>query len=80
VNSLTNSKNLELVKLLMKKGLSVSVNDELLSEKDIEKLGLKFGRPENAEIVFDPFTLELEIHTTEIRDETISDRLNERKK
>jgi len=80
VNSLTNSKNLELVKLLMKKGLNVSVYDELLSEKDIEQLGLKFGRPEDAEIVFDPFTLELEIHTTEIRDEVNLDRLNERKK
>ena len=67
VNSLMNSKNLELVRLLMKKGLNVTVSDELLSPKDIEQLGLLYGRPKDAEVVFDPFTLDVEIQTKEIK-------------
>jgi UDP-N-acetyl-D-mannosaminuronic acid dehydrogenase len=61
VKSITNSKNLELVKILMKKGFNVTVYDELLSQEYIEQLGLKYGRPENADIIFNPFTLNLEI-------------------
>lgn len=67
VKSIMNSKNLDLVRLLMKKGLSVSVSDELLSPKDIEQLGLLYGRPKDAELVFDPFTLDIETQTKEIK-------------
>jgi len=62
VKSIMNSKNLELVRLLMKKGLNVSVYDELLSLKEIEQLGLQFDLVDNADIVFNPFTLDLKIH------------------
>ncbi|MCX6671894.1 MAG: nucleotide sugar dehydrogenase [Euryarchaeota archaeon] len=65
VKSLINSKNLELVRFLMKKGLSITVSDELLSQKDVEHLGLPYGRAEDAEVVFDPFTLNIETQTKE---------------
>ncbi|MCU0850993.1 MAG: nucleotide sugar dehydrogenase [Candidatus Thermoplasmatota archaeon] len=61
VKSLMNSKNLDLVKLLMKKGLKVTVSDELYSPEEIEQLGLTFGKPEESDMVFNPFTLDIQI-------------------
>jgi len=60
VKSIMNSKNLELVNLLIKKGLAISIYDEMLSRKEIEQLGLMYDLPENADVVFDPFSLKIE--------------------
>jgi UDP-N-acetyl-D-mannosaminuronic acid dehydrogenase len=57
VKEIFNSINLALVKLLMKKGLNVNVYDELFTEEEIEKMGLTFMEPEDADIVFDSFGL-----------------------
>jgi len=59
VKSLYYSKNLALVKLLQKKGLDVYINDSLFTKQEIEKIGLKPGSPDDADIVFDPFTLKI---------------------
>lgn len=64
VKSLMNSKNVDLVKLLMKKGLKVTVFDELFSQEEIEQLGLTFGRPEDSDVIFSPFTLDIQIQDT----------------
>jgi UDP-N-acetyl-D-mannosaminuronic acid dehydrogenase len=63
VKSIMNSKNLELVNLLVKKGFTVSVYDEIFSREEIEQLGLQYGQPKDAEVVFDPFTLKIETQT-----------------
>ena len=59
VKSLYYSRNLALVKLLKKKGLDVYVFDPLFSRREIEAMGLKASSPNEADIVFDPFTLNI---------------------
>ena len=60
IKELINSMNIVLVKLLMKKGLDIYVHDKLFSREEIEKIGLRFIEPENADIVFDSFKLTME--------------------
>jgi len=55
VKSLYNSRNLALVKLLIKKGLNVFVYDELYPRNEIIMRDLKFARPTEADIIFDSF-------------------------
>jgi UDP-N-acetyl-D-mannosaminuronic acid dehydrogenase len=59
VKELYNSRNLALVKLLMKKGLDVYVYDEFFSKEDIKKMSLKPINPPEADFVFDCFTLKI---------------------
>ena len=57
VKGLYHSRNLSLARLLTEKGLRVGVYDELLSEDEIEDLGLTYRDPEEADLVFDCFGL-----------------------
>jgi UDP-N-acetyl-D-mannosaminuronic acid dehydrogenase len=59
VKSLYYSRNLALVKLLEKKGLDVYVYDDLFSESEIKKENLRFANPDEVDVVFDAFTLEI---------------------
>lgn len=59
VKELYHSRNLALAKLLMEKGLNVFVYDEMFSKEEIEKLGLKWIDPEEADVIFDPFELKI---------------------
>jgi UDP-N-acetyl-D-mannosaminuronic acid dehydrogenase len=61
IKELINSMNLALAHLLIKKGLNVFVNDELFTEDEIKKLNLRSIEPEDADLVFDCFTLKLEL-------------------
>lgn len=60
VREFYHSRNLALVKLLSEKGLDVYVSDPLLSGEDVEGRGLRFIKPEEADLVFDPFLLKFE--------------------
>ncbi|MCZ7395518.1 MAG: nucleotide sugar dehydrogenase [Candidatus Methanoperedens sp.] len=60
IKELINSMNLALVKLLMKKGLKVYAYDELFTQEEIESMGLRFIKPDDADIVFDCFKLAIE--------------------
>jgi len=57
VKGLYHSRNLALARLLMKKGLSVFVCDELFSGREIEDLGLKYSDAKDADLIFNCFTL-----------------------
>jgi UDP-N-acetyl-D-mannosaminuronic acid dehydrogenase len=57
VRELYHSRNLALAKLLKNKGLDIYVYDEVLDKEQVEKLGLKWINPEDADIVFDAFNL-----------------------
>jgi len=59
VKELYNSRNLALVKLLMKKGLGVYVYDEFFSKEDMKKMSLKPINLPEADFVFDCFTLKI---------------------
>jgi len=59
VKELYHSRNLALAKLLMEKGLNVFVYDELFSNEEVEKLGLKYRKPEDVDIIFDAFELKI---------------------
>lgn len=61
VKEFYHSRNLALAKLLMEKGLDVYVFDPLLTEDNVLAKGLKFIRPEDADLIFDPFELKFEI-------------------
>ncbi len=61
VKELYRSRNLALVRLLSDKGADVFVYDELFTKKEVQKLGLKCGKPEDADISFDPFNLILSV-------------------
>jgi len=60
VKELHHSRNLALVRLLMGKGLYVSVYDELLERDEVESMGLRSGKPDDADLVFDCFELTLQ--------------------
>ena len=57
VREFYHSRNLALAKLLADKGLDVYVSDPLLSSEEVEGRGLRFIKPEEADLVFDPFAL-----------------------
>lgn len=57
VKELHHSRNLALARLLMRKGLDVSVYDELFTREEIEGMGLRSGKPDDADLVFDCFEL-----------------------
>ncbi len=61
VKEFYHSRNLALAKLLAKKGLNAYAFDELLSQEEVEKKGLRYLKPEEADIVFDCFELRCEI-------------------
>ncbi len=60
VKELHHSRNLALVKLLMRKGLNVYVYDELFTEDEVGEMGLMWIEPEDADLVFDCFGLKME--------------------
>jgi len=57
VREFYHSRNLALAKLLADKGLDVYVFDPLLSGEEVEGRGLRFIKPEEADLVFNPFAL-----------------------
>ena len=57
VKGLYHSRNFSIARLLTEKGLRVGVYDELLSEDEIEELGLAYRDSEEADLVFDCFGL-----------------------
>lgn len=57
VKELYHSRNLALVRELMRKGLDVYVWDEMFSKEEIEKMALRYLEPGEADIVFDCFRL-----------------------
>jgi len=59
VKELYHSRNLALTRLLMEKGLNVWVYDELFTGEEIENMGLKFGKIEDADLVFNAFSPEV---------------------
>jgi UDP-N-acetyl-D-mannosaminuronic acid dehydrogenase len=61
VREFYHSRNLALVNLLAEKGLDVYVSDPLLSGEEVEGRGLRFIKPEEADLVFDPFNLDFAI-------------------
>jgi UDP-N-acetyl-D-mannosaminuronate dehydrogenase len=61
VKQLYHSRNLALVKLLMEKGLNIFVYDELFSEEELEKMGLRGISPDEADLIFDSSELWMEI-------------------
>ncbi len=61
VKEFYHSRNLALASLLWEKGLDAYVYDPLLSKEDVEKKGLRYIEPENADLLFDPFSLQFEL-------------------
>lgn len=57
VKEFHHSRNLALARRLMDKGLNASAWDELMSREEIEAMGLGWLAPEEADVVFDAFTL-----------------------
>jgi UDP-N-acetyl-D-mannosaminuronic acid dehydrogenase len=57
VKQLYESRNLVLAKRLMEKGLNVYVSDEMVPEEEVEEMGLRFCKPEEADVLFDAFRL-----------------------
>ncbi len=60
VKELHHSRNLALARLLMRKGLYVSVYDDLLEDDEVESMDLRSGKPDDADLVFDCFELTLQ--------------------
>ncbi|HOT06007.1 MAG: UDP-N-acetyl-D-mannosamine dehydrogenase [Methanosaeta sp. PtaB.Bin039] len=61
VKEFHHSRNLALAHLLAKKGLDARAWDELLSKEEVEAKGLRWMLPEDADIVFDSFELEIRL-------------------
>lgn len=59
VKELYNSRNLAFAKLLMERGLNVFVYDDFFTKEEIEKMGLNWMEPKDADIMFDAFELKL---------------------
>ena len=55
------SRNLKLARVLKSKGLNVGVYDELLGKGEVKKLKLNWMDPKDADVVFDSFSLKIEI-------------------
>ena len=45
----------------MEKGLDVYVSDPILSRDEVEGKGLRFIKPQESDLVFDPFGLNLAV-------------------
>lgn len=63
VKEFYHSRNMALAKLLMEKGLDAYAFDPLLSEEDVKAKGLRYIRPDEADLVFNPFELKFETET-----------------
>lgn len=61
VKEIYNSRNLALAKLLAEKGLDVGVFDELFTREEVERIGLRWLEPEEADLVFDCFALKIRV-------------------
>ena len=61
VKELYHSRNFALAKLLVEKGLNTFVYDEMLGREEVEKLGLKWIKPNEADVVFDTFELKTQV-------------------
>ena len=61
VKEFYHSRNLALAKLLGTKGLDVYAYDPLLTREEVEGRGLRFIKPEESDLVFDPFDLNFAI-------------------
>lgn len=59
VKELYHSRNLALAQLLSAKGLNVYIYDDLYSIDEIEEIGLKWIKPDEADLVFDCFELKM---------------------
>ncbi|RLG25157.1 nucleotide sugar dehydrogenase, partial [Methanosarcinales archaeon] len=59
VKEVYHSRNLALAEALMERGLNVHVFDDEFTEEEIHSMGLKFGRREDADLVFDSSRLEI---------------------
>ncbi|MHC1571349.1 MAG: nucleotide sugar dehydrogenase [Methanosarcinales archaeon] len=59
VKEVYHSRNLALAEALMERGLNVHVFDDEFTEEEIDGMGLKFGRREDADLVFDSSRLEI---------------------
>ncbi len=60
VKSTYKSRNIALAKHLQNLGMDVYVSDELYNKEEIQQMKLSFLPPEEADIVFDPYTLLIE--------------------
>jgi UDP-N-acetyl-D-mannosaminuronic acid dehydrogenase len=60
VKEFYHSRNLALARHLVKKGLDVYVSDPLLSEKEVNDKGLRYIKPEESDLIFDPFELKFD--------------------
>jgi len=60
VKSTYKSRNIALAKHLQNLGMDVYVSDELYSKQEIEQMNLSFLSSDEADVVFDPFTLIIE--------------------
>ena len=61
VKEFYHSRNLALARHLVKKGLDVYVSDPLLSEKEVNDKGLRYIKPEESDLIFDPFELKFNV-------------------
>ena len=61
VKEIYHSRNLALARTLKEKGLNVYVYDELFTPEEIKSLGFEFIYPNDADVVFDPFELRVDI-------------------
>ncbi|MDD1759995.1 MAG: nucleotide sugar dehydrogenase [Methanothrix sp.] len=61
VKEFYHSRNLALARHLVKKGLDVYVSDPLLSEKEVDDKGLRYIKPEESDLIFDPFELKFNV-------------------
>jgi len=59
VKELHHSRNLALANLLREKGLNVFVHDELFRRAELEKMGLRWIEPDEADLVFNCFELKM---------------------
>jgi UDP-N-acetyl-D-mannosaminuronic acid dehydrogenase len=66
VNEVYNSRNISLVKFLMEKGVDIYAYDDILEKQDVEKLGLKWLKPEDSDILFDSFNLTININQNKV--------------
>lgn len=62
VKEFYHSRNLALARLLGEKGLDAYVYDPTMSREEVEKKGLRYIEPEDADLLFDPFSLQFEHH------------------
>jgi len=61
VKEFYHSRNLALVRLLTEKGMDVYVSDPILSRDEVEGRGLRLIKPQESDLVFDPFGLNFAI-------------------